>query len=76
MFIEDLDVFRKIWHRLLKDSTKSSDKFRIERLNSLGLIVLTIKSITSTSMNMSTNNYISISKLGKGFASVIFENYY
>lgn len=75
MFIEDLDVFINIWYGRLKDSTDINDKFRIERLNSLGLIALTVKSITSTSKKMITDNYITFSKLGKEFAKVIFENY-
>ena len=46
LFVQDINVLRMIYQGTISDTTNRNDMFRVERLNSIGIIGLSMKSIS------------------------------
>ena len=72
LFIQDLNLLEMIYKGMISDTSNRNDMFRVERLNSLGLIGLSMKSIMVYGQNQSRqDSYLTISDIGKKFMDVI-----
>lgn len=75
LFIQDLNLLKMIYRGTVNETTNRNDMFRVERLNSLGLIGLTFKSSKISTINGVTqqrqDNYLTMSNNGKKFMDVI-----
>jgi len=65
IFIQDIYLLNKIYQGEIKEIKNTEDSFRIERLNSLGVVMLSIKSMFSYGNQKLTNSFVSISPLGE-----------
>ena len=73
LFIQDLKVMRLIYDGKLDNTSNYNEMFRVERLNSIGIIGLTPKTIMIGTHNSRTDSYINLNSTGHLFASIIFE---
>lgn len=75
LFIQDFSFLQEIYLGRINDTTSRRDIYRVERLNSLGIIGMTFKSSTISTINGVTSNrqdsYLSINNNGKKFMSII-----
>ena len=76
LFIQDLKLLNLIYQGTVSDTTDRDDLYRVERLNSLGIIGLSFKSSKISSINgiMQENrqdSYLAMNIHGKKFMSII-----
>ena len=75
IFIQDLEILNDIYHGEIDETTNRTDMYRIERINSLGIIGTSFKSVKISVINGASQNrqdmYISINKNGKKFMDII-----
>ena len=78
LFIQDISLLQKIYLGEISDTTNRNDIYRVERLNSLGIIELSFKSSRISTINGVTSNrqdrYLQISNNGKKFMDIIMNN--
>lgn len=72
LFIQDLNVLRQVNIGDLSATSGHPEMFRIERLNSIGIIGLTPKTIRIGNDNSRMDSFITLNKHGKLFANIIF----
>lgn len=51
LFVQDIKILREIYLEELSDTTNIKDIYRVERLNSLGIISLSFKSLSNETIN-------------------------
>ena len=73
IYINDLKVLITIYNKQLSDTSGMGDLYRIERLNSLGIIGLSMKSIGVTTTGARQDSYIVLNSIGKTYCRIIFE---
>lgn len=73
LYVNDLSVLKLIYYGQLSDTTNRNDLYRVERLNSLGIIGLVPKAIFIGNTDSRQDSYITLNKIGKIFSSIIFE---
>ena len=76
LFIQDINLLKMIYNGTVSDTTNRSDLFRVERLNSLGIIGLSFKSTRITSINgvqqeNRQDSYLTMNNNGKKFMDII-----
>lgn len=75
LFIQDLDLLKKIYYSQVNDTSDRNDIYRVERLNSLGIIGMTFKSTKISIINGVQQNrqdsYLAININGKKFMDII-----
>lgn len=74
IFIEDLEVLKLICSGEIRDTSNIKNLYKVERLNSIGIVSLTTKSIVIGNIGSRTDSYINLSDLGKTFTEIIFSN--
>lgn len=72
LFIQDLNVLKQVNVGDLSVTSGHPEMFRIERLNSIGIIGLTPKTIMIGNNNSRMDSFITLNKNGRLFASIIF----
>ena len=72
MYINDINIISLIYNNQLSDTSNRSDLYKIERLNSLGIIGLTPKAIYMSATGNRQDSYITMNDLGKLYSSIIF----
>lgn len=68
IYVNDLDTLLLIYKNELNSTKNREDLFRVERLNSLGIIGLNVQSINSGRQDY----YVVLNKIGKKYADIIF----
>lgn len=68
IYVNDLNTLLLIYKNELNSTKSREDLFRVERLNSLGIIGLSDQSINSGRHDY----YIALNKIGKEYANIIF----
>ena len=75
LFIQDFDLLRKIYYYQVNDTSNINDIYRVERLNSLGVIGMTFKSSRISSINgvqqSRQDSYLTMNINGKRFMDII-----
>ncbi|HOZ54469.1 MAG TPA: hypothetical protein PK993_00260 [Clostridia bacterium] len=72
LFIQDVKILIEIASAKFKDTSNREDLFRIERLNSLGIIALSIKGISVSSLSGARqDSYVTINKFGNKLIKII-----
>lgn len=76
LFIQDINLLKMIYNGTVSDTTNRADLFRVERLNSLGIIGLSFKSTRITSINgvqqeNRQDSYLTMNNNGKKFMDII-----
>ena len=75
LFIQDLSLLKKIYNGEVSDTSDRTDIYRVERLNSLGIIGLSFKSSRISIVNGVQNNrqdsYLTMNDNGKKFMNII-----
>ena len=76
LFIQDINLLKMIYNGTVSDTTNRSDLFRVERLNSLGIIGLSFKSTRITTINgvqqeNRQDSYLTMNDNGKKFMDII-----
>lgn len=76
LFIQDINLLKMIYNGTVSDTTNRSDLFRVERLNSLGIIGLSFKSTRITTINgvqqeNRQDSYLTMNNNGKKFMDII-----
>ena len=76
MFIQDIEILKLIYNGTIDDTTNIEDLYRVERLNSLGIIGISLKSIRMFSGNnikqdTRQDSYLVMSNYGKKFMNII-----
>ena len=72
LFIQDISLLKMIYEKAITDTSSRNDLFRVERLNSLGLISLSMKSIMVYGQNQSRqDSYLTINNNGKKLMDII-----
>ena len=74
LYINDLDTLLLIYNNQLNDTSNRDDLYRIERLNSLGIIGLSTKAMFIGSGNNRTDSYVSLNNVGRSYCNIIFNN--
>lgn len=72
LYLNDLAVLKLIYHNQLSDTSNRSDLYRIERLNSLGIIGLAPKAIFIGNTGSRQDSYITLNNIGKIYSTIIF----
>lgn len=72
LYINDLSILSLIFKNQLSDTSNRSDLYRIERLNSLGVVGLAPKAIFIGSNDSRQDNYITLNQIGKIYSNIIF----
>lgn len=73
LFLQDVDALKQIYCGRLKETSGMGDIYRIERLNSLGIIGLSTKTMMiSSNSNSRTDSYIVLNRMGGVFTNIIF----
>lgn len=73
LYINDLNTLKMIFYGQLSDTTNRNDLYRIERLNSLGVIGLAPKAIFIGNTGGRQDSYIALNNLGKIYSNIIFK---
>ena len=73
LYINDLNTLKMIFYGQLNDTTNSNDLYRIERLNSLGVIGLAPKAIFIGNTGSRQDSYITLNNVGKIYSNIIFK---
>ena len=76
LFIQDIEILKLIYNGTIDDTTNIEDLYRVERLNSLGIIGISLKSIRMFSGNnikqdTRQDSYLVMSNYGKKFMNII-----
>ena len=73
LFLQDVHALKQIYCGRLKETSGMGDIYRIERLNSLGIIGLSTKTMMiSSNSNSRTDSYIVLNRMGGVFTNIIF----
>lgn len=78
LFIQDINLLNMIYDGKVRDTTNRGDLYRVERLNSLGIIGISFKSTRITTINgVQQGNrqdcYLSMNSNGRKFMDIINE---
>jgi hypothetical protein len=72
LYINDLKILALIYNGNMNDTSNRADLYRVERLNSLGVIGLAPKSIVIGTSHSRQDSYITLNKIGKMYSDIIF----
>ena len=72
LYVNDLRILKLIYAGILSDTSNRTDLYRIERLNSLGVIGLTPKMILIGTNDSRQDSYVTLNKIGKIYSDIIF----
>ena len=72
LYINDLKILALIYNGDMNDTSNRADLYRVERLNSLGVIGLAPKSIVIGTGHSRQDSYITLNKIGKMYSDIIF----
>lgn len=72
LYVNDLRILKLIYAGILSDTSNRTDLYRIERLNSLGVIGLTPKIILIGTNDSRQDSYVTLNKIGKIYSDIIF----
>lgn len=73
LFLQDVDALKQIYYGRLKETSGMGDMYRIERLNSLGIIGLSTKTVMiGSNSNSRTDSYIVLNRMGGILTNIIF----
>lgn len=77
LFIQDFSFLQEIYLGRISDTTNRSDIYKVERLNSLGIIGMTFKSSTISTINGVMSNrqdsYLTMNNNGKKFMNIVMK---
>ena len=77
LFIQDFSFLQEIYLGRNSDTTNRSDIYKVERLNSLGIIGMTFKSSTISTINGVMSNrqdsYLTMNNNGKKFMNIVMK---
>lgn len=75
LFVQDIKILREIYLEELRDTTNIKDIYRVERLNSLGIISLSFKSLSNEIINgvskSRQDSFLEINDNGKKMMQII-----
>ena len=75
LFIQDIKILRKIYLKEFSDTTNRNDIYRVERLNSLGIIGLSFKSLSNETINgvfkSRQDSFLELNSNGKKMMEII-----
>jgi len=76
LFIQDINLLNMIYDGRVTDTTNKGDLYRVERLNSLGIIGISFKSTRITTINgvqqeNRQDSYLSMNSNGRKFMNII-----
>lgn len=76
LFIQDINLLNMIYDGTVSDTTNRGDLYRVERLNSLGIIGISFKSTRITTINgvqqeNRQDSYLSMNSNGRKFMDII-----
>lgn len=76
LFIQDINLLNMIYDGRVTDTTNRGDLYRVERLNSLGIIEISFKSTRITTINgvqqeNRQDSYLSMNSNGRKFMNII-----
>lgn len=72
LYINDLSILSLIFKNQLSDTSNRSDLYRIERLNSLGVVGLAPNAIFIGTNASRQDSYITLNQIGKIYSNIIF----
>ncbi len=72
LYINDLNILLLIFNNQLSDTSNRNDLYRIERLNSLGIVGLAPKTIFIGTNASRQDSYITLNQIGKIYSNIIF----
>ena len=72
LYVNDLSILLLIYNNQLSDTSNRSDLYRIERLNSLGVVGLAPKAIFIGTNASRQDSYITLNQIGKIYSNIIF----
>lgn len=72
LYINDLSILSLIFKNQLSDTSNRSDLYRIERLNSLGVVGLAPKAIFIGTNASRQDSHITLNQIGKIYSNIIF----
>ena len=72
LYVNDLSILLLIYNNQLSDTSNRSDLYRIERLNSLGVVGLAPKVIFIGTNASRQDSYITLNQIGKIYSNIIF----
>lgn len=72
LYIGDFNLLALIYNKSISDTTNRKDLYKIERLNSVGVIGLTPKSIRIGRSSSRQDSYISLNETGRLYTTIIF----
>lgn len=72
LYINDLSILSLIFKNQLSDTSNRNDLYRIERLNSLGVVGLAPKAIFIGTNASRQDSYITLNQIGKIYSNIIF----
>ena len=72
LYINDLKILALIYNGNMNDTSNRADLYRVERLNSLGVIGLAPESIVIGTGHSRQDSYITLNKIGKMYSDIIF----
>lgn len=72
LYVNDLSILLLIYNNQLSDTSNRSDLYRIERLNSLGVVGLAPKAIFIDTNASRQDSYITLNQIGKIYSNIIF----
>ena len=72
LYVNDLSILLLIYNNQLSDTSNRSDLYRIERLNSLGVVGLAPKAIFIGANASRQDSYITLNQIGKIYSNIIF----
>lgn len=72
LYVNDLSILLLIYNNQLGDTSNRSDLYRIERLNSLGVVGLAPKAIFIGTNASRQDSYITLNQIGKIYSNIIF----
>ena len=72
LYVNDLSILLLIFNNQLSDTSNRDDLYRIERLNSLGIVGLAPKAIFIGTNASRQDSYITLNQIGKIYSNIIF----
>lgn len=72
LFVQDLKILNQVYSGDLNATSGHPEMFRVERLNSVGIIGLTPKTIKVVNGDSRMDSFITLNKYGRLFANIIF----
>lgn len=72
LYIGDFKLLALIYNKSISDTTNRKDLYKIERLNSVGVIGLVPKSIRIGRSSSRQDSYISLNETGRLYTTIIF----